>query len=128
MNIFRETSGIQTRDMLDLDTPKLRDGIHEARLLGTDARLLTPDAPESVDGKLNKVVENVLFEYYNAENEGKTGTQLIFSDIGTPKRPWSREMLNMQWHEIGAFDVYNYIKTEAVRQGIPATARGDPQE
>ena len=162
MNIFRETADIQTRDMLDLDTPKLRDGkyiivesepdwyvkqvmetfvrraeeirngkvdpkvdnflkiTHEARLLGTDARLLTPDAPESVDGKLNKVVKNVLYEYHNAENEGKTGTQLIFSDIGTPKRSWSREMLNMPWHEIGAFDVYNYIKTELVRQGIPA--------
>lgn len=162
MNIFRETADIQTRDMLDLDTPELRDGkyiivesepdwyvkqvmetfvqraeairngkvdpkednflkiTHEARLLGTDARLLTPDAPESVDGKLNKVVENVLYEYHKAEKEGKIGTQLIFSDIGTPKRSWSREMLSTLWHEIGIFDVYNYIKTELVRAGIPA--------
>lgn len=162
MNIFRETADIQTRDMLDLDTPELRDGkyiivesepdwyvrqvmetfvqraeaireggvdpkednflkiTHEARLLGTDARLLTPDAPESVDGKLNKVVENVLYEYHKAESEGKTGTQLIFSDIGTPKRPWSRDMLSRPWHEAGTFDVYNYIKTELVKQGIPA--------
>ena len=93
---------------------------HEARLLGTDARLLTPDAPGSVDGKLNKVVENVLYEYRKAESEGKVGTQLIFSDIGTPKRSWSRDMLNTPWHEIGSFDVYNYIKTELVKQGIPA--------
>lgn len=162
MNIFRETADIQTRDMLDLDTPKLRGGkyvivesepdwyvqqvmetfvrraeeirsgkvdpkvdnflkiTHEARLLGTDARLLTPDAPESVDGKLNKVVENVLYEYRMAEDEGKIGTQLIFSDIGTPKRAWSRKMLDTPWHEIGVFDVYNYIKTELVKQGIPA--------
>ena len=162
MNIFRETADIQTRDMLDLDTPELRDGkyvivesepdwyvkqvmetfvqraeairdgkvdpkvdnflkiTHEARLLGTDARLLTPDAPESMDGKLNKVVENVLYEYHKAENEGKIGTQLIFSDIGTPKRAWSEEMLNTPWHEMGSFDVYNYIKTELVKQGIPA--------
>ncbi len=162
MNIFRETADIQTRDMLDLDAPELRDGkyiivesepdwyvkqvmetfvqraeairngrvdpkednflkiTHEARLLGTDARLLTPDAPESVDGKLNKVVENVLYEYHKAESEGKTGTQLIFSDIGTPKRPWTEEMLDTPWHEAGSFDVYNYIKTELVRAGIPA--------
>lgn len=162
MNIFRETADIQTRDMLELDTPELRDGkyiivesepdwyvkqvmetfvqraeairngrvdpkvdnflkiTHEARLLGTDARLLTPDAPESVDGKLNKVVENVLYEYYKAESEGKIGTQLIFSDIGTPKRAWSEEMLTTPWHETGTFDVYNYIKTELVKQGIPA--------
>lgn len=162
MNIFRETADIQTRDMLELDTPKLRDGkyiivesepdwyvkevmedfvkraeairggqvnpkednflkiTHEARLLGTDARLLSPDAPESTGGKLNKVVENVLYEYHKAENEGKIGTQLIFSDIGTPKRPWSEDMLSRLWHEAGTFDVYNYIKTELVRQGIPA--------
>ena len=162
MNIFRETADIQTRDVLDLDTPELRDGkyiivesepdwyvkqvmetfvqraeairggrgdpkvdnflkiTHEARLLGTDARLLTPDAPESVGGKLNKVVENVLYEYHKAESEGKIGTQLIFSDIGTPKRPWSEDMLSTPWHESGTFDVYNYIKTELVKQGIPA--------
>lgn len=162
MNIFREMADIQTRDMLELDTPKLRDGkyiivesepdwyvkgvmedfvkraeairggqvspkednflkiTHEARLLGTDARLLTPDAPENTGGKLNKVVENVLYEYHKAENEEKIGTQLIFSDIGAPKRPWSEDMLSRPWHEIGTFDVYNYIKTELVRQGIPA--------
>ena len=162
MNIFREAADIQTRDMLDLDAPELRDGkytivesepdwyvkqvmgtfvqraeairngrvdpkednflkiTHEARLLGTDARLLTADAPGSPDGKLNKVVENVLYEYYKAESEGKTGTQLIFSDIGTPKRAWSEEMLTTPWHETGTFDVYNYIKTELVKQGIPA--------
>ena len=162
MNLFREAADIQTRDMLDLDTPKLRDGkyiivesepdwyvkqmmetfvqraeairnggvnpkednflkiTHEARLLGTDARLLTPDAPGNPGGKLDKVVENVLYEYRKAEEEGKIGTQLIFSDIGTPKRPWTEEMLNTPWHEMGSFDVYNYIKTELVRQGIPA--------
>lgn len=162
MNIFRETADIQTRDMLELDTPNLRDGkyiivesepdwyvkevmedfvkraeairggqvspkednflkiTHEARLLGTDARLLTPDAPENPEGKLNKVVENVLNEYHKAASEGKIGTQLIFSDIGAPKRPWSEDMLSRPWHETGTFDVYNYIKTELVRQGIPA--------
>ena len=62
----------------------------------------------------------MLYEYRKAESEGKVGTQLIFSDIGTPKRSWSRDMLNTPWHEIGSFDVYNYIKTELVKQGIPA--------
>ena len=93
---------------------------HEARLLGTDARLLTPDAPENKDGKLNKVVENVFAEYKKAESEGITGTQLVFSDIGTPKKSWNREMLSVPWHGQGSFDVYNYIKTELVKKGIPA--------
>lgn len=93
---------------------------HEARLLGTDARLLYPDAPDNPGGKLNKLVENVLYEYRKAEREGIIGTQLIFSDIGTPKSPWSEEMRNVTWYEHGSFDVYNYIKTELVKRGIPA--------
>ena len=36
---------------------------HEARLLGTDARLIDKDAPNNPDGKLNKVAENVWKEY-----------------------------------------------------------------
>ena len=93
---------------------------HEARLLGTDARLLMPDAPNNVDGKLNKVVENVLYEYRKAEQEGIIGTQLIFSDIGTPRSGWKEEMLTVSWAEADTFDVYNYLKTELVKQGIPA--------
>lgn len=156
MNLYREVADIQTRDMLDLDVPSLRDdkyvivesepdwyvkevmeefvkraerirggGVdpsednflkitHEARLLGTDARLLDPDAPNNADGKLNKVVANVLSEYEKAKAEGKIGTQLIFSDIGTPKGAWNPDGMT------GSFDVYNYIKSELVRLGIPA--------
>ena len=169
MNLFKEVADIQTRDMLDLDIPSLRDdkyiivesepdyyvkevmedfvrraeairngGVdpsvdnflkitHEARLLGTDARLLEADAPNNPGGKLNKVVDNVVYEYEKAKLEDKIGTQLIFSDIGTPKGAWKEEMTEAtyRWgtnndgtyHE---FDVYNYIKTELVKQGIPA--------
>lgn len=169
MNLFKEVADIQTRDMLDLDVPMLRDGnyvivqsepdwytkmvmeqfveraerirgggvdpsednflkiTHDARLLGTDARLLDPDAPESEEGKLNKVVENILYEYHKAEDEGIVGTQLVFSDIGTPKSNWKEEMLEEGYwrtNESGEveheFDIYNYIKTRLVAQGIPA--------
>lgn len=162
MNLFKEVADIQTRDMLDLDVPALRDGkyiivesgpdwyvkqvmeefvkraeairkgkvkpwednflkiTHEARLLGTDARLLMPDAPDNPDGKLNKVVENVLFEYRKAESEGIIGTQLIFSDIGTPKEKWRPEMMEEDYYgEAHPFDVYNYVKSELVKSGIP---------
>ena len=162
MNLFKDVADIQTRDMLDLDVPKLRGdkyqivesepdwyvkqvmedfvrraeairggGVdpsednflkitHEARLLGTDARLLATDAPNNPDGKLNKVIENVMYEYQRAKEQGVIGTQLIFSDIGTPKTGWKEEMLTMSAYEFGSFDVYNYIKTELVKQGIPA--------
>ena len=147
MNIFKQVADVQTQDMLNLDVPKLRDGkyiivesepdgyvrqvmedfvvraeairnggvdssvdnflkiTHEARLLGTDARLLDKNAPNNPDGKLNKVVDNVMFEYEKAKDEGKIGCQLIFSDIGTPSGK--------------DFDVYNYVKSELIKRGIP---------
>ena len=79
---------------------------HEGRLLGTDARLLDVNAPNNPDGKLNKVVENVIYEYEKAKADGKIGCQLIFSDIGTPGNK--------------DFDVYTYIKEQLILRGIPA--------
>lgn len=147
MNLFKEVADIQTKDMLDLDVPQLRNGqyiivesepdsfmkeimeqfveraeaihngldphidnflkiTHEARLLGTDARLLYPEAPDNPDGKLNKVAENVYREYRQAGEQGIIGTQLVFSDIGIPG---GKE-----------FDVYHYLKEQLVIKGIPA--------
>lgn len=80
---------------------------HEARLLGTDARLLDPEAPDNPDGKLNKVVENICLEYTNAARRGIIGCQLVFSDIGVPGAA-------------GKFTVYDYIKQGLVKRGIPA--------
>lgn len=94
---------------------------NDARLLGTDARLLEATALENPDGKLNQVVENIYHEYKQAEKQGIIGTQLVFSDIGTPKSSWKEEMLESDYYKRGnEFDVYNYIKTELVRMGIPA--------
>ena len=91
----------------------------EARLLGTDARLLESEAPNNPDGKLNKVAANVAAEYFTGNENGKIGCQLIFSDIGTPKVSWTPD-----WAERikggGQFDIYNYLKTELVKQQIPA--------
>lgn len=147
MNIFKQVADIKTPDMLKLDVPTLRDGkyiivesepdeyvrnvmesfveraekirnggvdpsednflkiTHEARLLGTDARLLDKNAPNNPDGKLNKAVDNIFYEYEKAAEENKIGCQLVFSDIGTPGGK--------------DFDVYNYIKSELVKRGVP---------
>ena len=91
----------------------------EARLLGTDARLLELYAPNNPDGKLNKVAANVAAEYFAGNREGKIGCQLIFSDIGTPKTAWTPEWAE-RIKDGGQFDIYNYLKTELVSQGIPA--------
>lgn len=92
---------------------------HEARLLGTDARLLEVDAPNNPDSKLNKVVENVAAEYFQNNVDGKIGCQLVFSDIGTPKKAWSKEW-EEKWKAGKEFDIYNYLKTELMKMGIPA--------
>ncbi|RKI38487.1 hypothetical protein D7V86_19600 [bacterium D16-51] len=60
-------------------------------------------------------------EYKQAEKQGIIGTQLVFSDIGTSKSSWKEEMLESDYYKRGnEFDVYNYIKTELVKKGIPA--------
>ena len=93
---------------------------NDARLLGTDARLLEPTAPANPSGKLQQVAENIFHEYQQAKEQGIIGTQLVFSDIGTPKGSWKEEMLDPDYYKRGnEFDVYNYIKTELVRMGIP---------
>lgn len=76
----------------------------EARLLGTDPRLLDVDAPVDPDSKLNKAVENIYREY--EESAPIKGTQIIFSDIGTPGSGKK-------------FTVYDYLKQELILKGIP---------
>ncbi|MFR8646572.1 MAG: helicase-related protein [Roseburia faecis] len=80
---------------------------HEARLLGTDARLIDKDAPSNPDGKLNKVAENVWKEYEKGNADGHIGCQLIFSDIGTPGPDKD-------------FTIYDYLKETLIQYGIPA--------
>lgn len=87
---------------------------NDARLLGTDVRLLPEymerygeyyeDDPGS---KLNLVVANIVKEYSQAKDKGIVGTQLVFSDIGTPKTD-------------GRFTVYDFVKKELIAKGIPA--------
>lgn len=76
----------------------------EARLLGTDSRLLDINAPVDQDSKLNQAVRNIYREYIEATD--RKGTQIVFADIGTPG-PGK------------AFTVYDYIKQELNEKGIP---------
>lgn len=77
---------------------------NEARLLGTDIRLLD-ETEESYEGsKLSLAVENIVRIYKEFDKE--KGTQIVFSDIGTPtgKHP---------------FNVYDCIREGCVKKGIP---------
>ena len=66
--------------------------------------MLDPDAESNPDGKLFKVVENVYKEYMDSEEI--RGTQVIFSDIGTPTGKKD-------------FNIYDFIKQELIKKGIP---------
>lgn len=79
---------------------------NEARLLGIDARLLRADAPENPDGKLLHVASNICKEYTQAKESGIIGCQLVFSDLGTPKKD-------------ARFTVYGFLKDTLVQMGYP---------
>ncbi len=78
---------------------------NEARLLGLDPRTLDPNAPNYPDSKVNRCIEAVYQEYI--KSNATKGTQIIFSDTGTPTTD-------------GRFSVYPYIKEELITKGIPA--------
>ncbi|HEO6704828.1 TPA: N-6 DNA methylase [Streptococcus agalactiae] len=80
----------------------------EARKLAIDMRLIDPAYTLSDNQKILQVVDNVERIYREGENE--KATQMIFSDIGTPKNK-----------EVG-FDVYNELKDLLVDRGIPKEA------
>ena len=144
ITLFRQFADVKTPDMIKLDVPTLKDGkysivesepddfvkevmetfveraeaihngnvapdednmlkvCHDGKLLAMDVRLIDPDAVPAPDCKLNKCVENV-FKVYNE----KDGIQVIFSDIGVPGAS-------------DKFSVYDYIKDELVKKGIPS--------
>ncbi|MET3634976.1 SNF2-related protein [Streptococcus porcorum] len=80
----------------------------EARKLAIDMRLIDPVYTLSDNQKILQVVDNV--ERIYLEGAGEKATQMIFSDIGTPK---SKEE---------GFDVYNELKDLLVDRGIPKEA------
>lgn len=80
----------------------------EARKLAIDMRLIDPVYTLSDNQKILQVVDNV--ERIYREGNLEKATQMIFSDIGTPK---SKEE---------GFDVYNELKDLLVDRGIPREA------
>ena len=157
MQMYKEFADIRTADMLNLPVPEIEGGkpqtivakpndvqkaymqvlaerseaIHsgavdpsvdnmlkitnEARLLGLDARCIVPNAENLPDSKVNLCIDKVM-EVYEQTAEQK-GVQAIFCDIAVNS-------------DDGRFSVYDYIKEELVRRGVPAEeicAAGDAE-
>jgi hypothetical protein len=90
--------------MVDPSVDNMLKITNEARQFGTDPRLIILDAPDEPGSKINNLVEKV-YQKYTEYAETK-GTQIIFSDVGTP-------------NDRGAFCAYNDIKNKLINLGIP---------
>ena len=146
MQMYKEFADIRTADMLNLPVPEIEGGkpqtvvskpndfqkaalqiladrselIHsgtvdphddnmlkitnEARLLGLDARALNPSAENYPDSKVNMCIDNIMKIY--EETKEQKGVQAIFCDIAVNS-------------DDGRFSVYDYIRDELERRGIP---------
>jgi len=77
---------------------------NDGRKLALDQRLVNPLFPDNGDGKVDACVEKAYALW--KETEARKGTQLIFSDLSTPKND-------------GTFNVYQDIKNKLITKGVP---------
>jgi N12 class adenine-specific DNA methylase/predicted RNA methylase len=109
---------------------------NEARKAGLDFRLIDPNAADHPGSKVNACVNN-LIDIYN-EWKDKKGTQMVFSDLSTPKggvfnqtpdldagddeddAPKESFSMDELLAESGPFSVYDDIKRKLIERNIPA--------
>ena len=77
---------------------------NDGRKLALDQRLMNELLPDEVGSKVNACVEEV-YRYWEQGKEKKL-TQLLFSDLSTPKND-------------GSFSVYNDVRDKLIAKGIP---------
>ena len=66
---------------------------NDARKAGLDMRMVFPELPDVKESKINRSIDNMMEIYHKWQDD--KGTQLIFSDLSTPK--------SVQGKEIAAF-------------------------
>ena len=76
----------------------------DGRKLATDARMLSPTAPDFPESKVNRLVENVFSTW--KDTTPKRGTQMIFADMGVNPTAWG-------------YSPYDEIIEKLVNHGIP---------
>ena len=100
-----------TQDNMPLITTHIRQGVVDLRLLSSSTAIefLTPEEIKGLDNsytKVHRLIDNVFRIWQETSTERLT--QLIFSDVGTPK------------NESGRFSVYEFIKVELLNRGVPS--------
>lgn len=83
----------------------------DGKKLALDPRCIDPLLSDESGSKLNFCADNVYEEWKNSADI--KGTQLVFCDLSTPKKPYSEYLYGK------AFDAYNDLKHKLVERGIP---------
>lgn len=104
MNEFAERAESIRSGSVNSNIDNMLKITNEARLLGTDPRLLDKKAENNPNSKLNKCIDNIISEYETSNNF--KGTQIVFCDVGTPTSDKEK------------FTVYSYVKNELISRGI----------
>src|SRR5262249_22896303 len=77
----------------------------DGRKLATDARMISPTAPDFPGSKVNRLIENVAATWNSTA--ARSGTQMIFADMGVNPTPWG-------------YSAYKDITKKLSAAGIPA--------
>lgn len=83
----------------------------DGKKLALDPRCIDPLLSDESGSKLNYCADNVCEEWKNSTDI--KGTQLVFCDLSTPKKPYSEYVYGTD------FDAYNDLKHKLVERGIP---------
>ena len=83
----------------------------DGKKLALDPRCIDPLLSDESGSKLNFCADNVYEEWKNSADI--KGTQLVFCDLSTPKKPYSEYVYGKD------FDAYNDLKHKLVERGIP---------
>ena len=83
----------------------------DGKKLALDPRCIDPLLSDESGSKLNYCADNVYEEWKNSADI--KGTQLVFCDLSTPKKPYSEYVYGKD------FDAYNDLKHKLIERGIP---------
>lgn len=83
----------------------------DGKKLALDPRCIDPLLSDESGSKLSFCADNVYEEWKNSAEI--KGTQLVFCDLSTPKKPYSEYVYGKD------FDAYNDLKHKLVERGIP---------
>lgn len=83
----------------------------DGKKLALDPRCIDPLLSDESGSKLNYCADNVCEEWKNSADI--KGTQLVFCDLSTPKKPYSEYVYGKD------FDAYNDLKHKLIERGIP---------